>query len=201
MALTFEQYQKQALETNLGTIINETEPLLYPVMGMVDELSEVLEKYFINDSTHKEVGDAMWYYFVAMDTLSLDWQAAITLVSEEDVPLELDFSNIEGTLPPHPFQWTKTNITGTEIFSLARSAMHAGKALGIVKKIHRDGGGSADDGITKPKIGVLLTKSFLWLCRFAVISDIDLEQAALDNLDKLKSRKERGKLQGSGDNR
>ena len=43
MALTFEQYQKQALETNLGTIINETEPLLYPVMGMVDELSEVME--------------------------------------------------------------------------------------------------------------------------------------------------------------
>lgn len=195
MALTFEQYQKQALETNLGTIINETEPLLYPVMGMVDELSEVMEKYMLNASTEKEIGDAMWYYFVAMDSMDLNILEEIALVTEKNMPLGLNFSDLENVLlMPLP-------LKGAGIYTLALSTMYAGKALGLVKKIYRDKNGILESGITKPKIGAQLTKSFLHLCKFALDSGIDLEQAARDNLAKLKSRKERGKLQGSGDNR
>lgn len=68
------------------------------------------------------------------------------------------------------------------------------------KKIYRD-----QDGKFTPNDKAMMQKELgdvLWylsvICSYI---DIDLNQVAQDNIDKLQSRQQRGKLSGSGDNR
>ena len=82
-------------------------------------------------------------------------------------------------------------------------AGEAGEVANKVKKIVRDGlpedwrGQAAIKELIASEIG-----DVLWYCA-ALATDLDmpLERLALDNMNKLKSRKERGKIGGSGDNR
>lgn len=91
-------------------------------------------------------------------------------------------------------------IGGKEIYPCLEVCNEAGELAGKVKKIYRDKGGeyTTDDlvGITA-EVG-----DVLWgLSQFCTELGISLEEAAAGNLAKLKSRQERNKLQGSGDNR
>ena len=74
-------------------------------------------------------------------------------------------------------------------------AREAGEVQGKVKKMLRDGTFNKD--AIAAEIG-----DVLWyiaaLCRDL---EIDMAEVALKNLSKLKSRQERGTIQGSGDNR
>ena len=71
----------------------------------------------------------------------------------------------------------------------------AGEVAGKVKKLIRDGKG--DKKAIASEIGVVL-----WYCAMlAKETKVSLNDIMKDNLKKLYSRKERGTLQGSGDNR
>lgn len=76
----------------------------------------------------------------------------------------------------------------------------AGEVAEKVKKVIRDKNGVFDE-----ETKILLSKEIgdvLWYC--AALADelgCDFGQIAQDNIDKLESRKERGVLSGSGDNR
>lgn len=76
----------------------------------------------------------------------------------------------------------------------------AGEIANIVKKVDRDDGGV----LTEEKRQALIKElgDVLWYAA-AIAEEIDttLSEAARLNLEKLSSRKERGVLQGSGDNR
>jgi NTP pyrophosphatase (non-canonical NTP hydrolase) len=76
----------------------------------------------------------------------------------------------------------------------------AGEVAGVVKKVLRDKSGVFDTESTdklRDEIG-----DVLWYCaQLCEIANITLGAVALRNLSKLFSRKERGTLQGSGDNR
>jgi NTP pyrophosphatase (non-canonical NTP hydrolase) len=75
-----------------------------------------------------------------------------------------------------------------------------GEIQGKIKKIIRDKGGQWTE---EDRNEVLKeTGDAIWyLARLADIFDFTLRDAAHENLKKLFSRKERGKIQGSGDNR
>ena len=76
----------------------------------------------------------------------------------------------------------------------------AGEIAEKFKKLHRDKGGE----IT-PEFQDLLKKELgdvLWyVAELCTQSDIDMEDVATTDIDKLFSRKERGVIGGSGDNR
>lgn len=79
-------------------------------------------------------------------------------------------------------------------------AGEAGEACNKVKKVFRD-----DDGILSDEKRAALKAELgdvLWyLAALATDIGVNLSECASDNLDKLFSRKERGTLAGSGDNR
>lgn len=76
----------------------------------------------------------------------------------------------------------------------------AGEIQGKVKKILRDNGGNLT--VTNSEaIAAELGDLFWYIACMADELSYDLEEIAQLNLDKLESRKERGVLQGSGDNR
>jgi NTP pyrophosphatase (non-canonical NTP hydrolase) len=76
----------------------------------------------------------------------------------------------------------------------------AGEVQGKLKKIVRDDGGNITDEKREQVAGEL--GDVLWyVARLADEMDISLEMIAQANLDKLRSRKERGVIGGSGDNR
>lgn len=83
----------------------------------------------------------------------------------------------------------------------------AGEVAGKVKKILRDRVGQIknDDGILDPEVKDMMTKELgdvLWyLSQLAREFEIDLQDIANKNVEKILSRQERGKIQGSGDDR
>lgn len=79
-------------------------------------------------------------------------------------------------------------------------ANEAGEVLGVAKKIFRDQQGEVTDE-TREKIKKELGDVLWYVAQVASDFDLQLEDVAQANLDKLSSRKERGVLQGSGDDR
>jgi NTP pyrophosphatase (non-canonical NTP hydrolase) len=76
----------------------------------------------------------------------------------------------------------------------------AGEIQGKVKKILRDNGGVLENGVAY-EISKELGDLLWYVSRMADELGLSLEQVARGNLEKLNSRKERGVLTGSGDNR
>ncbi len=101
--------------------------------------------------------------------------------------------------------WAKTIaiypvISHPVIYPTLGLSDEAGEVSGKIKKIFRDKGGTfAPEDIVdiKKELGDVLW----YLSQIATELDISLEEVALVNKAKLESRKDRGVLQGSGDNR
>ncbi len=74
-------------------------------------------------------------------------------------------------------------------------ASEAGEFAGKVKKMIRDGNYDTEAMIAE--LGDVLW----YVARAAAELDVHLSDVAKDNVEKLKSRQDRGKLKGSGDNR
>lgn len=79
-------------------------------------------------------------------------------------------------------------------------AGETGEVCEKIKKVIRDHGGEFDAeavSAIKKELGDVLW----YVARLAAELGLDLDEVAADNLDKLASRKARGTLSGSGDNR
>lgn len=75
-----------------------------------------------------------------------------------------------------------------------------GEVQGKLKKVIRDNNGHLTDEVREALIGEL--GDVLWYAaRLADELDVELDLVAQENINKLLSRKERGVLGGSGDNR
>jgi len=83
MAMTFDDYQKQAIVTNLRKD-DQFKELMQQVLGLADESGEVLAKFkkWIRDqdadfdkldreNIKKELGDILWYIAVVADDLGI----------------------------------------------------------------------------------------------------------------------------------
>lgn len=75
-----------------------------------------------------------------------------------------------------------------------------GEVQGKLKKIIRDDGGVVNDE-KRRELGKEIGDVLWYLARLADELDYNLGDLAQENLDKLASRKKRGVIQGSGDNR
>jgi len=76
----------------------------------------------------------------------------------------------------------------------------SGEVAEIIKRIIRDKNGAVDEE-TKAALSKELGDVLWYLTQLATEFDISLEEIALNNIEKLKSRKDRGLLHGKGDNR
>lgn len=76
----------------------------------------------------------------------------------------------------------------------------AGEVAEKVKKVLRDNYGKIDDE-RKKQLSKELGDVLWYLANTATDLGLSLDEIALENLQKLQSRKERGVLQGNGDNR
>ncbi|MCX6743413.1 MAG: nucleoside triphosphate pyrophosphohydrolase family protein [Candidatus Parcubacteria bacterium] len=76
----------------------------------------------------------------------------------------------------------------------------AGEVAEKIKKVLRDKGGIIDDE-TKMEIQKDLGDVLWYVAQIATELGLDLDQVADKNIEKLFSRKDRGVLQGDGDNR
>src|SRR3989344_6322131 len=79
-------------------------------------------------------------------------------------------------------------------------AGEAGEVSEKIKKIMRDKGGEVDEG-TRQEIAKELGDVLWYLSQIASEIDLSLDVIAALNIEKLKSRIERGVIHGSGDNR
>ena len=92
------------------------------------------------------------------------------------------------------------NIGKNYLYPLLGLLGEVGELANKIKKIQRDKGGLIDDTITKAIINEL--GDILWyLSQFATELNISFSDIAETNLEKLRSRKNRNKLHGDGDNR
>lgn len=98
---------------------------------------------------------------------------------------------------------TSLNTVVTEndfIYPVLGLGDEAGEVLGKVKKLFRDKGGVVDEAF-KEDMKKELGDICWYLSEVCTKLGIDLETVFEKNIEKLYSRKERGTLQGSGDNR
>jgi len=83
-------------------------------------------------------------------------------------------------------------------------ANEAGEVAGVIKKLVRDENAIIDSSVyqkRRDKVKAELGDVFWYLVRLSDAFGLEVEDILEANVEKLKSRKERGVLQGSGDNR
>lgn len=111
-------------------------------------------------------------------------------------------------LPPFAFSQysaaaakTDTYPSDTKVYDLALGlCSEAGEFAGVLKKRDRDAGHSWDDASIRH--AMLELGDVLWyLSELASVFGFTLEEVAKMNIEKLRSRRERGTLGGSGDDR
>lgn len=76
----------------------------------------------------------------------------------------------------------------------------AGEVLGKIKKIFRDKNGILDDD-TRMELKKELGDVLWYLAQLSTELDLQLDDIAKANIEKLQSRMERGTIHGDGDNR
>ena len=140
----------------------------------------------------------------------LDLEFDIAPLSEEDLEewhnehkyvYIFDFNEYQ-TLTLNSAVYPKAGTGAVEALSYCGLGLggETGEVLEHLKKIQRD-----NDGIVTPERREALSKELgdiLWyLARVASELGLELNTIALDNINKLQDRKDRGVIQGSGDNR
>jgi NTP pyrophosphatase (non-canonical NTP hydrolase) len=92
------------------------------------------------------------------------------------------------------------NIGHNFVYPTLGLADESGEVVGKIKKVIRDDGGVVGEE-KKEDIKKEMGDVLWYLSQLATELGIKLSDVAQANIDKLASRMERGKLQGSGDNR
>lgn len=170
------EYQKKSRTTAIYP--NAGENIIYPALGLCGEVAETLEKLlqtpYDEEAIKKELGDVLWYVSQLCSELKINLAG-------------IHFKGIEFTL--------MNNLSFEE-----ELVVQAGKIAEVVKKTLRDKEGVCDN-TDEEKITECLV--VVMYCLDAIIDDAGdvIENVARINIEKLFSRKARGKLKGSGDDR
>jgi NTP pyrophosphatase (non-canonical NTP hydrolase) len=164
--MTINEYQIEAYKTAIYK-----DKVVYPTLGLINEVGEFLEKYFESDNYKTddiihEIGDILWYL--------------AALCSDLDITL--------------------SSLYSEDFYELNILYFEASMVAGIIKKWMRDSERvfSVEKMF---ELKAHLSKIFLSLHTYLIDIDYHLEEVFRLNIEKLNSRKERGVIQGSGDHR
>lgn len=173
---SLNEYQQQAMSTAIFPVDRSLD---YTVLGLLSEVGELAEAWLDNKKTLADVaaeaGDCYWYCAAIASTLQ---------VALEDV--------VRFSMGGRMYLAT-TNL----IHALTASS---GNLAGLVKKAIRDDDGHFSSERREKAIH-LLGQTVLQLDELCEAQGTTRWAVMNDNLDKLASRKQRGVLAGSGDNR
>lgn len=180
------EYQNAAAETaiypgRLG-IVNSGKDMTgiyYTAMGFAGETSELLEKIlissWISDDIIKEMGDVLWY----ISQCAMEHSTPMSTLCAYNFNIE-QFDN-------------QLEIAGFIV-------IQAGRYCEIIKKCLRDNNGYVSKDI-RSKLIECLGQAFFGVRALCSNHNISIQNVMKSNIDKLRSRKERGMLSGQGDNR
>lgn len=193
--MKISEYIEQAQST---AIFPEGLKFFYPTMGLVGEIGETIDKitrlYVPSNKTEitKELGDCLWYLVNVIEDAKLPCGI---------VDILWDVTDQRGS-PTKSFTQLSTQlITAEDTRSVfVRLLVYSGRIAEIAKKAMRDSGGAIPQNKyseLRHSLGEIL------LCLFDMCAqwDINMDDVAQANIDKLFSRRDRGVLGGSGDNR
>jgi len=163
------------------------------VGGEVGELTEKIQLGGTDDEIAKEMGDVLWYLVNTLEDIEWGFVDCVRFFADLRGN-EGTFSDVQAHVV---FYYENDTIINGGITELA---IHAGKILEIGKKALRDNAGKVPD-IKKRAIGKHCMLILQELCIIAHLHGLNLDDVAQANIDKLFSRRDRGVLGGSGDNR
>jgi hypothetical protein len=171
--MNFQEYAIKARSTAIYP--NRGGNLPYAALGLMEESFELFEKIEAGDreGIKKELGDVYWYL--------------VALHDEAKIP-------IGDVSPSAPTDGIQLRQAGKELIE------SAAKICGVTKKVIRDDGGVVSTEKVK-KIELLATRMLVLANEIAIEVESTPEEIFEINIAKLLSRKERGTLGGSGDNR
>ena len=153
--------------------------LYYPTLGLAGEAGELMAVCLMKDEENivKETGDCLWY------VANVAHDAGLAL------------SDIR-------FSWKKSkHLCWDSMEACKYLTVNVGKVAENVKKTFRDNAGELTDARRKNIKKALGDILQLLSCVSLGGAGVTLERCAEINIDKLRSRQERGKLGGDGDSR
>lgn len=187
--MNFTEYQHEA--TTSAIYPDRGNNLIYPMLGLMGESGEVAEKIkkMIRDDQGKmtadrrtalrgELGDVLWYIAAICEEAKLDMGYLYVLA------LGVDFK-------AYPLK----NISRL-IFKLQQQVSHI--SLLIEQAVYEPSKKNIDPLSPLPTDITILIGLVDEIC---ILCGLNIQEVAKFNLQKLASRKQRGVLQGSGDNR
>lgn len=189
--LTLNAYQAAAMSTALPTSLN----MAYMAYGLVNEIGELQEKLISNtpgiltsEETLKELGDVLWY--IAGVSQIRGWKLS-EVVLDDTTDIAISKYDAE--------EASEVSISEFEQNSCIKLSIGltiaAGSLCGALKKEIRD-------NTHKPDVEKeALRRIFQISVMLAKVMNSTLEHVAIANIEKLASRKARGVIGGSGDNR
>jgi NTP pyrophosphatase (non-canonical NTP hydrolase) len=166
--MQFREYQEKAAQT---AIYPTQYRLIYPTIGLSNELGEVVEEVEGEGDPIKvvnEISDCLWYVALIL----------------KDADIDLDY-NLNQT-------------TSVQYEGVGEAVILVGKICGLIKKSLRDGYELKEKATALTTLAARLLDQFRAMVDLAGFT---LAEVAQRNLDKLASRQERGVLGGSGDER
>lgn len=179
------EYVKQARSTAIYPTA-----FSYPALGLAGETGELIEKLASNDNIVGELGDVLWYLVNVAIDIEIDFCEMVCNITNE-------------SFIPRTFQEVTVSLKTSKDFrdSSIKLPIYVGKIAEVAKKSIRDG--YADKLPFEKKVIVYESLRQIFICLFEICqkNNLHLEDVARTNIFKLKSRQERGVLQGSGDNR
>lgn len=165
----------------------------YPALGLAGEIGETIDKLTSvsvpKNEVIKELGDILWYTVNTPIDAGLDFLDLVDIMTDSVLPVTT-FTELGNKL-----------AYGNDArSSLIRLPIYVGRITEIAKKMIRDSSGNLPPEklpIVKDSICQIL------LCLFDICYQwsINMDDVAQANIDKLFSRRDRGVLSGSGDNR
>lgn len=189
--LTLNAYQAAAMSTALPTSLN----MAYMAYGLVNEIGELQEKLISNtpgiltsEETLKELGDVLWY--IAGVSHIRGWKLSeVVLDDTTDIAIsEYAVGEESEVLASESGQESCIKLS-------IGLTIAAGNLCGALKKEIRD-------NTHKPDVEKeALRRIFQISVMLAKVMNSTLEHVAIANIEKLASRKARGVIGGSGDNR
>lgn len=175
--MDWKDYQKSALTTAIYP--KGITGITYTILGLNDEMGELCEAINTPERS-KELGDVFWYVACFAHEIGIDISAADAKAMKE-----------VSCIP----------TAGNVLLPLDKMRLCAARICGHVKKYIRDEGAKLLSIEKKDLIFKEISDIILCIYCICAYSGFSWNEVAQQNLDKLKSRQERGKIQGSGDNR